>query len=130
MEYLFKSIKSFISMAVAVDFANIENGCIEVVENKHKEGLLGTSWKEISENTEEKLNWISIKTSPGDVIIFNDYTPHRSADNLSDKSRKLIFLTYNNLSEGDHRQSHFRDKRKNYPPNIEREKGKEYKFHV
>jgi len=123
-------IKSFISMAVSLDFANLENGCIEVVENKHKEGLLSSSWKEIPKNVEVKLNWTTIQTSPGDVIFFGDYTPHRSADNFSDKSRRLIFLTYNNLSEGDHRQRHFKDKRKNYPPNIEREKWKEYKFHV
>lgn len=123
-------IKSFITAAISIDSSDLENGCLEVAENKHTQGLISPSWKEIPENIEKQLNWKPIETSPGDMIFFNDYTPHRSADNLSNKSRRIIYLTYNKLSEGNHRQTHFKDKRKNYPPNIEREKGKEYKFHI
>ena len=123
-------IKSFITMVIAIDFANLENGCLEISEGKHKNGMLSETWKEISEDTENKLTWKPIITSPGAVIFFNDYTPHRSADNFSNKSRRTIFLTYNKVAEGDHRKQHFVDKRKNYPPNFERETGKSYTFHI
>jgi hypothetical protein len=32
--------------------------------------------------------------------------------------------------DGDHREKYFSDKRKNYPPDYEREPGKEYVFRV
>ena len=87
-------IKSFITAAISIDFSDLENGCLEVAGDKHKQGLISPSWKEIPENIEKKLNWQPLQTSPGDVIFMNDYTPHRSADNLSDKSRRIVFLTY------------------------------------
>ena len=78
----------------------------------------------------KKLKWKKIETNPSDVIIFHDYTPHRSADNLSSKKRRMVFLTYNKTIYGDHRVEHFKDKRKNFPPNFERKKGKQYTFHI
>jgi hypothetical protein len=44
--------------------------------------------------------------------------------------RRNLYLTYNRASEGDHREKYFADKRKSYPPDLEREPGKEYSFKV
>ncbi len=44
--------------------------------------------------------------------------------------RRVLYVTYNRLSEGDHRQRYYADKRKSYPPDIERDPDKEYKFRV
>ena len=41
-----------------------------------------------------------------------------------------LILTYNKKSEGNHRKKHFKDKRANFPPNIERVNGKKYVFHI
>ncbi len=79
---------------------------------------------------EKNMNWTSINTFPGDIILFNDYTPHRSSNNLSNKRRRMIFLTFNKKSDGNHRKKHFKDKRKNFPPNYERKIGKKYIFHI
>ena len=51
-------------------------------------------------------------------------------NNFSNNKRRMIFLTYNKKIYGDHRLEHFADKRRNFPPNIEREKGKKYIFHI
>jgi len=42
----------------------------------------------------------------------------------------VLYITYNRTSEGDHRVQYYADKRKNYPPDIEREPGKDYAFKV
>ncbi len=123
-------ISSFITIFIAIDESNLTNGCLEFSEGQHLKGLLSKPWKEIDKSTENKLNWKPIISKPGDIVIFGDHTPHKSKDNFSDKSRRSFFFTFNKLSEGDHRIRHFRDKRKNYPPNFERDMGKKYTFHV
>jgi len=42
----------------------------------------------------------------------------------------VLYVTYNRLSEGDHRRQYYIDKRKSFPPDCEREPGKEYVFRV
>jgi hypothetical protein len=41
-----------------------------------------------------------------------------------------LYLTYNKLSDGDHREKYYNDKYKNYPPDIDRDPNKDYKFKV
>ena len=123
-------ISSFITIFISIDESNIANGCLEFCEGQHLNGLISKPWKEIDKHTENKMKWKPILSKPGDVVIFGDHTPHKSKDNFSDKSRRSFFFTFNKLSEGDHRIRHFRDNRKNYPPNFERDKGKKYTFHV
>ena len=42
----------------------------------------------------------------------------------------MLYVTYNRLTEGDHRERYFAEKRQNFPPDIEREPGKNYVFRV
>ena len=49
---------------------------------------------------------------------------------MSDTVRRLYFATYNRVSEGDHLARYYADKRQSYPPDIERQPGKEYVFRV
>ena len=54
--------------------------------------------------------------------MFDAFVPHRPAPNLDMHSRQDYYLTYNLALEGDYRDQYFIDKRKNYPPSIERER--------
>jgi hypothetical protein len=63
-------------------------------------------------------------------MLFDSYTPHASEPNMTDQVRRIYFATYNRLSEGDHMTAYYADKHKSYPPDIERETGKEYVFRV
>ena len=54
---------------------------------------------------------------PGDIVIFNDKTAHRSEANLSNKSRRMLFLTFNDVRYGNKLRKYFKDKITNYPPN-------------
>ena len=127
-EYLYPKIKSFISLAISVSKTNKKNGCLEVVKGKHFEGLLGNNKSAIDKKTVKQMKWDSIYTKPGDLIFFDSYTPHRSGKNLSSKPRVMIYLTYNAKKDGNLKKEYFVNKRKSFPPNIERKKGKKYKY--
>ncbi len=117
-----------ISVLISIDPANRENGCLELASGYHKQGMLGESWCPLQERTD--IEFFPCQTEPGDVVFFDSYTPHRSGPNLSAKQRRALYVTYNCLSEGDHRTQYYADKRRNYPPDCERETGKQYVFRV
>mmetsp|Transcript_20728 Transcript_20728/g.3351 ORF Transcript_20728/g.3351 Transcript_20728/m.3351 type:complete len:84 (+) Transcript_20728:367-618(+) len=62
----------------------------------------------------------------GDMVFFDSYTPHRSDVNVSNFTRRNLYYTYNLASEGYYRDRYFEEKRKYFPPEIEREEGKDY----
>lgn len=119
-----------ISVAVCIDEATTENGCLEIALGEHNKGLIGPMFQEIPNDVVEKLDWVTFEMKPGDILIFDSYTPHRSGPNLTDKTRRIIFLTFSKLSEGDYRAKYFEDKRKSFPPDIEREDGKTYRYKI
>ena len=50
--------------------------------------------------------------------------------NLTAAPRRVLYLTYNLASHGDHRARYYADKYLAYPPDIERIEGKKYVFRV
>ncbi|MFT7461612.1 MAG: hypothetical protein ACI909_004315, partial [Planctomycetota bacterium] len=116
-----------ITVLVSVDATTLENGCLEMAAGQHKQGLIGEQWQPLDENA---LNYAPVPTEPGDAIFFDSFAPHRSEPNLSDKARRVLYVTYNKLSEGDHRRQYYIDKRASYPPDCERDADKEYVFRV
>ena len=61
----------FISVLVSIDAATIENGCLELCAGHHKRGLFET-WKPLSEEDRQGMNFRPAPTEPGDVVVFND----------------------------------------------------------
>jgi|TARA_B100001093_G_C26855849_1_gene1027368 hypothetical protein len=119
-----------VSIGVSIDPSNKKNGALELVRGKHKNGLIGNMFEPISSEVVNSLDWEMFETDPLDLIIFNSYTPHRSSKNYSNNRRRMLFLTYNFLSEGDAREEYFRDKRKSFPPDIERDKNSSYSYKI
>ena len=120
----------FISALVSIDRSSAENGCLEMASGWHRDGLIGKEWEPLSEDLAAKMDFMALPTDPGDVVLFDCYAPHRSGDNLTDDPRRLLYVTYNRASQGDHRARYFADKREAFPPDIEREPGKVYVFRV
>ena len=121
-----KYINFSISVMITVDRSKIDNGCIEIAAGQHKNGLIGEEWKPL----ENDLKYIKCPTDPGDIIFFDSYVPHRSSPNMSERPRRLIFATYNRKSDGDHSNQYYKDKRRDYPPDCERDPKKEYTYRV
>jgi len=73
---------------------------------------------------------VPVPTGPGDVVFFDSFVPHASAPNLTANQRRVLYVTYNRASDGDHRVSYYADKRASFPPDIERLPGVAYRFRV
>ncbi len=120
----------FISALVSIDRSTVENGCIEMAPGWHGRGLIGEEWTPLDQATTGQMHFVALPTEPGDVVLFDCFAPHRSGDNCTGEPRRVLYVTYNRASDGDHRVAYFADKRKNFPPDIEREPGKTYVFRV
>lgn len=119
--------KYHITLMVGIDDATPENGCLEMVRGRHKEGIFPqSSDKTIDPQFAETLDWEYLPTQAGDVLFFDSYIPHRSGPNLSGAARRALYVTYNRKSEGERRDDYYADKRMNFPPEIERIPGKDY----
>lgn len=119
----------FVSALVCIDKSTAENGCLQVAAGEHQRGLF-RSWEPLTETDMAGMELVDCPTDPGDIIFFDSFAPHGSQPNMSNKIRRIYFATYNRKSAGDHLAQYYADKRKNYPPDIEREAGKEYVFRV
>jgi hypothetical protein len=117
----------FVTAMVSIDAATPENGCLEMVPGRHREGLIGDEWRPLDEAS---LDLIAVPTEPGDVIFFDSFAPHASKANFTAAPRRILYLTYNLAQHGDLRGDYFADKRASFPPDIEREAGKSYFFRV
>ncbi|MFZ3035090.1 MAG: phytanoyl-CoA dioxygenase family protein [Parvibaculum sp.] len=123
-----------VTAMISVDAVTRKNGCLEfavnwadfseraleiaetVVDGRallpyHKGGLRNG---DIIEEIVEALDWQPIETSPSDLVLFDSFTPHRSAANISAASRRAMFLTFNAAREGDWYERYYADKRANF----------------
>lgn len=119
-----------ITAMVAIDETNEANGSLEMIAGMHKQGLLGEKWAPLTHDHTRHVPYKALHCQPGDAVFFDSFTPHRSQPNTTDKARRVLYITYNKLSQGDHRQQYYADKRRSYPPDIERDPNKDYSFKV
>jgi len=119
-----------ISVLIGIDAASPENGALELVRGAHRDGMLSPEWKELPKEVCDRLTWEMAATRPGDVVFFDSYVPHRSGPNYTDKPRRVAYTTYAKKAEGDFRARYYSDKRKSFPPDIEREQGKSYEYKI
>lgn len=105
--------RSFVTVLVAIDGADRDNGCTEVFPGYHQQGCLSTEdgqYHELPGDTVDEARAIPLELSTGDVAIFGCFTPHRSAPNRSDRWRRQLYLSYNARRDGgDLRATHYRE---------------------
>jgi len=103
--------KTFVTVIVAIDAADADNGATEVFPGLHARGCLTPEdgqYHELPEAAVAGANGMMLELEPGDIAIFSGYTPHRSAPNKSTQSRRLLYLSYNADSDGgDRRDAHY-----------------------
>ena len=106
----YRFVDIHLSCMVAVDDANIGNGCLEVVSGAHQEILPMDDDGCILAEKVDELKWEFAELQAGQTLWFHSKTPHRSGDNLSPVDRRAIYPTYNALSEGDLRERYYAQK--------------------
>ena len=107
--------KNHITALINLGPTNRENGSIEfsplIMNNLEKNTILDNKNGIIYEP--EKLNWGKpLETSYGDIILFNSYIPHRSSINKTKEARKALYITYNDINEGNLREEYYKMKKK------------------
>jgi 2-aminoethylphosphonate dioxygenase len=120
----------FVTALVSIDAATLANGCLEIADAPRLAGLIGEEWKPLTRTQMAGYPMMPITCEPGDVLFFDSFVPHASKTNDTDNARRILYLTYNAESYGDHRAQYFADKRANFPPDIERKPGSDYRFRV
>jgi 2-aminoethylphosphonate dioxygenase len=120
----------FITAMVSIDPTTADNGCLELCAGQHTRGLLGGEWTPLTDADMQRLAARPVPTQAGDVVFFDSYTPHASGPNLTAERRRVLYITYNRRSAGDHRAQYYADKRQSFPPDIERDPSKTYTFRV
>ena len=120
----------FITALICIDKVTPENGPLEISAGHHKQGLIGKEWEPLNDSNMAGMKFETVMLDPGDMVFFDSFAPHGSGPNMTDQPRRVLYITYNKLSEGDHRKQYYADKRKSFPPDCERDPDKEYKFRV
>ena len=119
----------FISALVSIDEATVENGCLQMVAGHHQRGLF-KSGRPLSEDDMAVMDFVHCPTKPGDVVLFDCFAPHASEPNMTGETRRVYYATYNRAADGYHMAQYYADKHKSFPPDIDRDPGKEYVFRV
>jgi hypothetical protein len=104
--------KSFLTVLIPLDASTEENGCTTVYEGYHHNGLLTPAdgkFHTVPRELVDESRRIALVLEPGDVAIFDGFTPHESNPNRSDASRRQLYLSYNANHDGrDQRDAHYR----------------------
>jgi hypothetical protein len=103
--------RSFLTVVVPLDRADMASGCIEVFPGYHDRGCLTPEdgeYHELPADVVDESCRVELTMSPGDIAFFSGFMPHRSAPNRSRAWRRQLYLSYNAESElGDYRKSHY-----------------------
>lgn len=104
--------KELVNVIVSIDSADEDNGGVEFFPGYH-DRLLSTPGELRAMNKDEakQIDFSQgevVKTRPGDVVIFDGLTPHRSGVNRTHGLRRQVYLTYSPAKYGDLYQEQIR----------------------
>ncbi|MGH8456075.1 MAG: phytanoyl-CoA dioxygenase family protein [Stenotrophobium sp.] len=103
--------RSFLTVMLAIDRCDAQSGAVEVFAGYHKQGSLAPEdgqFHRLPAGTVEAARGEILTLEPGDIAIFDGFTPHRSGPNLSGAGRRLLYLSYNSAADdGDLRETHY-----------------------
>ena len=93
----------FVTVAVALDRVDRDNGCLRIVRGSHRCGRIDVKkFNEASSTDPERINWIferhetvDCAMAPGDMVMFHSNTLHASGPNTGNRPHTLIHSTYN-----------------------------------
>ncbi|CRG49493.1 phytanoyl-CoA dioxygenase family protein [Yersinia wautersii] len=122
----------FITAGIMLDALTKENGCLHMATNyrqiaadRHSitpagdyplfdfyDG--GSRNGDIVDEVQQKLTWEAITAQAGDMLLFNSFVPHFSHINSSPQQRRVLYLTFNLLNEGEHYRGYYQKKWRDY----------------
>jgi len=106
----YRFVDHHISAMVPVDHATVASGCLHFAPGFERGRMATDDRGRLMPEVVEELRWSAVELGPGDVVLFDSYTPHFSDANRSGGSRRALYLTYNAASRGDFRARYYEDK--------------------
>lgn len=124
----------FVTAALFLDDATIENGCLEMA-GQYRQELSNTPnitecpfgefpfldfYKggkhngDIQSDITHQLSWTPVEAQRGNIVLFDAYVPHQSKANASTKKRRVFFFTFNVASDGNLYHTYYETKRSRY----------------
>lgn len=103
--------QKYFTCFIAVDETSLTNGCLSVAPGYHRQGLRQHAplpVRLVAEEEPHPSEWVQVPMQAGDVLIFDNYMPHKSLPNNSTSWRRAMFAVYNASSKGDHREEYYR----------------------
>lgn len=94
------------SVIIAVDDADVDNGCLHVLKGSHKLGRIdhGSSGQQAGANPEmiaqakARLPTVACELKAGDVLCTHSNLVHWSKANVSDRWRRAMIVAYNGVN--------------------------------
>ena len=103
--------RSFITVLIAIDPADADNGATEVFPGYHKQGCLTAEdgmYHDLPLDLVDLSKGVKLDLQVGDVALFGAFTPHRSAPNRTPGWRRQLYLSYTSDADGgDLRDVHY-----------------------
>ena len=106
----YRFIDTHVSCMVAIDDADADNGCLEVVSHAFDAVLPMDDEGCIRADVVAAMHWESVPVRAGTTLWFHSRTPHRSGPNRSERDRRALYPTYNARREGDLRSAYYEQK--------------------
>ena len=111
----------FVNILIPLGESKKENGTLQIVkidkdncsyeqllENTDKNQNNGVPKPDLYKELEKKTTYLELNLT--DIAFFDPRCYHTSSKNLSNKDRKIFYLTYNKLSDGDNYLKYYNDK--------------------
>ena len=109
----FKDHEKFMQIYIALDKHTIENGCLKIVPNSHKEGELefedcvgNFTWGHKRRLSSKSMDFLynkygieNVLMEPGDILFFNHLLAHGSTSNVINLPRRAIVLQATSIFE-------------------------------
>jgi ectoine hydroxylase len=102
------------SASIAVDRANRENGCLQVIKGSHELGRIehvltgeqaGADQERVNEIL-KRMEIVYVEMEPGDTLFFHANLLHRSDQNRSEHPRWSMICCYNAARNNPYKESH------------------------
>ena len=106
-------VSKHITCLIAIDHVTQANGCLSFSPYPHGARPMDTDDAGcVPEEVAAEMEWLPVESTPLDILFFHSYTPHKSGPNTSESARRILYVTYNALSEGDWRAEYYENKRR------------------
>jgi ectoine hydroxylase-related dioxygenase (phytanoyl-CoA dioxygenase family) len=121
-----KDIKH-LTILLAVDETNMNNGGLEVVDGSHVMTVpVSKADNCIEARRVVEQQWTPVELAAGELPVVGSHQAHRSGANMGSKNCKATYAAYNRKREGELYDGDYKDRAQEWPATHMRKEGEKY----